>query len=413
MANSDINATKSNLNSISEFISESSQGGVARVCERAEDLANAQLIKECEAKEFVIDSGRPCPTTGQAAKVDLVVLIDTSPSMNDEAKALSNAASAAIKAARVSCPSDLRIAWFGIEGFFPLTNFTQLYRDYLNGLPEAPFALVGTPGDREGGGPAIIDIANFYDWRSGASRIIFFLGDEALESGNRRDHFNVDIADEVIRVAKKQNVTVHMYFGTPNRVSGGNPVTPAEYERVAKETGGTFFSEEVGDFSEFKGVLEEVICSGTKVCKPAEIPELLPCFKLHWGDGPKDIIETTDTECLCITACNRYANVTFKDLTVVISEVTQAGGAPVPNLPDGKPSVFIKPSKFICFGDLGPCTPNDDPNEPDQLSCISRELILVSSGAIEGEYLLRIDYCYSVHFDLNGTDQFKLPLYAS
>ncbi|MEO1559902.1 MAG: hypothetical protein AAFS12_09810, partial [Cyanobacteria bacterium J06632_19] len=48
--------------------------------------------------------------------VDLVIVIDTSPSMKDEAQALSQAAESAIKAAKSSCPSDLRVVWFGIEG---------------------------------------------------------------------------------------------------------------------------------------------------------------------------------------------------------------------------------------------------------------------------------------------------------
>lgn len=146
-----------------------------------------------------------------------------------------------------------------------------------------------------------------------------------------------------------------------------------------------------------------------KVCKPADIPELAPCFQIHWGDGPKDMIETTDTECLCITACNPYSNVTFKDLTVVISVVTKADGTPVPELPDGTPSVYIKPAKFVCFGDLPPC----DPHKPDKQSCLSRELVLVSCGAKEGDYCFKILYCYSIHFDLKGVEKFKLPLCAS
>ena len=48
-------------------------------------------------------------------RVDLVV-VDTSPSMRDEAQALSNAAASAIASAKSSFPSDLRIAWLGIEG---------------------------------------------------------------------------------------------------------------------------------------------------------------------------------------------------------------------------------------------------------------------------------------------------------
>jgi (2Fe-2S) ferredoxin len=378
-------------------------------CKELEDSANQQLIEECGAKKFVIDSGRPCPKT-----FDLVVLIDTSGSMRDEAPELSKRAAVAVEAARQSCAPDLRDAWFGIEGTFG-TKFTRSYRSYLvDDLGVSQDDLVGRFDDphppsensKEEGAAAIQNIANFYNWEEGASRIILFLGDEALKEGNPQNDDDIKAADEAIRAAKKQNVTVNMYYGTPGPNS--SPDTPLEYQRVARETGGSFLKrEEPVDFQKFQEFVQEVIC-----CKRAGIPELLPCFKLSWGDGPKDQIETTDTECLCITACNRYANVTFKDLTVIISEITK-GGAPVPNLPDGTPSVFIKPSKFICFGDLGPCTPNNNPNEPDQLSCISRELVLVSSGALEGEYILKIDYCYSVHFDLKGEDEFVLPLYAS
>ncbi len=136
------------------------------------------------------------------------------------------------------------------------------------------------------------------------------------------------------------------------------------------------------------------------------------CFDIVtilYVDGPNDQIETSDTECLCLTACNRYSNVTFKDLVLVVTEVTKANGDPVPNLPDGTPSVFVKPSRLICFGDLPPC----NANTPDQLSCLSRELVLISSGALEEKYLLKISYCYSVEFAFRGEDQFELQLYAS
>jgi hypothetical protein len=369
---------------------------------------NGLLIEECQKKEFVIDSGQPCPPTGES--IDLVILSDTSGSMADEAAKLSNVIEDAINAAKKRCPSKAekaRIKWFGIEGIWVGTNFTPSYRDYLNGLEGAPFLLEGRPGNKEDGAPAIQDIANFFDWTDGASRVILFLGDEALFGGNPHNPDDVDAANKAIKAANAANVTVHMYGGT-----GISDEVADEYERVAKETGGEFHRwKSVNPYDFFKPLLEEVICSTPEVCELAEIPKLLPCFKLHWGDGPKDMIETTDTECMCLTACNRYSNVTFKGLTVVISEITKADGTPVPDLPDGTPSVFVKPSRFICFGDLPPCNPNA--NKPDRLSCVSRELVLVSRGAMEGKYLLNIKYYYSVHLDFKGADQFKLLLTAS
>lgn len=63
--------------------------------------------------------------------VDLVIVVDTSPSMRDEAQALSNAAEDAIASAKSSCPADLRVVWFGIEGTGKGTNFDQTIRAYL------------------------------------------------------------------------------------------------------------------------------------------------------------------------------------------------------------------------------------------------------------------------------------------
>jgi hypothetical protein len=63
--------------------------------------------------------------------VDLVVVIDTSASMRDEAADLSRAVDAAIEAARSLCPSDLRVTCLGIEGTFRATRFDKTVRNYL------------------------------------------------------------------------------------------------------------------------------------------------------------------------------------------------------------------------------------------------------------------------------------------
>lgn len=424
MVNSDTNPATNITTSLSDFISDFPQSKDPKICKLAEDVADRLLDEECESKEFIIDSGRPCPKTGEAAKVDLVVVIDTSDSMENEAEGLSSAAEDAIQVAQESCPSNLRVVWLGIEGTFNSTKFDQTVREYLkaNGVngsgppgdavqdSDLVGRVIGTvpgQGAQEDGARAIQDISDHFDWTPGAARLIFYLGDESLEGGGDvQTPADTIAANMAIAAANGASVIVHTYAG--DRISVPSD-TADDYKLVADMTGGTFFSFAAGDINNFADVLEEVICSGTQVCKPADIPELAPCFKIHWGDGPKDMIETTDTECLCITACNRYSNVTFKDLTVVISVVTKEDGTPVPNLPDGTPSVYIKPSKFICFGDLPPC----DPHKPDELSCLSRELVLVSCGAMEGDYCFKILYCYSVHFDLKGVDKFKLPLCAS
>ena len=123
--------------------------------------------------------------------VDLVIVIDTSPSMKDEAQALSDAAKSAIAKAKSSCPSDLRVAWLGIEGTWKGTNFDQSIRAYLtqnckvseSKLRGRKRGEVADAGAQEDAARAIEDISDYFDWREGAARAIFYLGDEALEGG--------------------------------------------------------------------------------------------------------------------------------------------------------------------------------------------------------------------------------------
>lgn len=141
-------------------------------------------------KQVRITTRQPCGQ-GAPVAVDLVVVSDASASMIDEALALNAAADTAVSMAAAQCPSNLRVAWFGIEGYGPGTRFTQSYRTYLHRLGVSDGDIVGTPDDREDGAAAVIDLATHYDWRPEAERAIFLLGDEALESGNPQDRKSV------------------------------------------------------------------------------------------------------------------------------------------------------------------------------------------------------------------------------
>jgi len=378
----------------------------AETCEKIEDLVNNLIREACAKKEFEQTSGN-CASGGSAtAQVDLVVLIDTSFSMSDEATELSNAAAAAIAAAQQSCPSDLRVAWFGIEGTWPGTNFNQNYRDYLHGLGVLDADIVGTPGDQEDGAAAVMDLSDHFDWRAGAARSIFYLGDEALEGGDPQDASDVAAADAAIARAKAQGVKVFTYFGTGT----GDPVTASEYARLAADTGGQAFTAPVANVGGFQAVLEQVICAGAgEVCQTVDEPKIVPCLSLRWGDGPQDHLETDDTEVLCITVCNPYSNVVLKNFTLQLI-VTDANGAPVANQPDGTPSVLIKPNFMICFDDIPPC----NPERPDQPSCVSREVVLINRGAIEGKYKVVVVYCFDACFtQVDFAQAFELELVKS
>jgi hypothetical protein len=201
-----------------------------------------------------------------AIPVDLVVVIDTSVSMRDEAQALSEAAQAAIEAAKSSCPSDLRVAWLGIEGTWKGTRFNRTLRGYLTkqcGIAESD--LRGRKrGELAGGGAqedaarAIEDIATYFDWRPAATRAVFYLGDEALEGGgDKTEQKDIEAANRAIKTAQEAGVTVHTYFGTSK--SKFRDTVLGEYARVAHETGGQAFTYQDA-IQGFREVLEKIIC---------------------------------------------------------------------------------------------------------------------------------------------------------
>ena len=87
--------------------------------------------------------------------------------------------------------------------------------------------------------------------------------------------------------------------------------------------------------------------------------------------------------------------------------MTDLAGKPVEILPDGTPSVQAIPRGPICFGEIPPCTDG----EP---SCVTREFIINTRGAKEGEYNLKFkNICYSVAFYYEEETCFKLKLCKS
>jgi hypothetical protein len=215
--------------------------------------------------------------TVQETQVDLVIIIDTSPSMRDEAVALSEATETAIEAVKANCPSDLRVSWFGIEGTWKNSNFNKTIRNYLveecqvaeSKLRGRKRGTVPKSGAQEDGARAIEDIANYFDWRAGAIRAIFYLGDEALEGGGEEvDPQDTTAANLAIQKAKDNQVMVHTYFGTS--ASKFRQELQNEYARIAHETRGQAFTEQNVISSGFAEVLKQIICATTNPCKPVE-----------------------------------------------------------------------------------------------------------------------------------------------
>jgi hypothetical protein len=140
-------------------------------------------------------------------------------------------------------------------------------------------------------------------------------------------------------------------------------------------------------------------------CKAVRIPKIEPCISVAWGDSKCDCMETDDVEVMCITVCNCYSNVTFSDLSIGHIRITDMAGRPVPTLPDGTPSVQVFPSGPICFGDIGPCT------ERVGKSCVSRELVVYTRGAVGKDYKLSFEgVCFAVKHHFQTEQCFVLTL---
>ena len=140
-------------------------------------------------------------------------------------------------------------------------------------------------------------------------------------------------------------------------------------------------------------------------CVELKLPDIHPCISVSWGDSPCDCLETDDVEVACIKVCNCSSNVTFTDFSIGQILVTDMAGNPVPTLPDGTPSVQVLPSGPICFGDIGPCTDKDHP------SCVSRELVIYTRGAIGKNYRLVFRaICFSVCHQFQSDQCFIMKL---
>ncbi|MEA3011595.1 MAG: hypothetical protein QOD42_140 [Sphingomonadales bacterium] len=122
-------------------------------------------------------------------------------------------------------------------------------------------------------------------------------------------------------------------------------------------------------------------------CQPLPIPEIRPQTYITWGNSKCDCIEGDDTEIMYLTVCNPYSNLTLSNLTVYELAVVDANGNPVPNLPDGTPSIQLVPIGPYCFDDIAPCT------------CVSREFVLRLRGAPGGKYEIRVEgICFDACF---------------
>jgi hypothetical protein len=399
-------------------------------CEWIEGAVNEYLQQEkeqmhnrlehCDETHGDCSCGRP---TGAKKLVDLVILLDSSGSMTGAAKAVSNAAADALKAAAAECPSDLRVAWFVVDGqksganpsgdlgdigsTLAGTPFTQSHQQYLEGIGiTGPFEqdAAQPAGDStypgEEGADAIADLCNFYDWRRSACKAIFYVSDTALD-GLAHDAVDVAASTNASTAATTNGVVLFAHH-----IGATSPISPEmqSYLDMCNPTGGSVYFGAV-DTEKYKELLKNAICNACGAeCHEVAIPKIEPCVSIAWGKSDCDCFETDDVETAVISICNCYSNIAFANVHISYFYITMLDGSPVPSLPDGTPSVTITPVGPICFGDIGPC-------KEGSTNCVSREVVIRTRGAKAGDYRIYVGgICYEIVLSQIHTECFTLTL---
>jgi len=336
------------------------------------------------------DEKCPCNTSsgsvGRPAKVDLIVLIDTSGSMRSKAVAIFNALDQAVKDATSTCNVNVKTTWLGIEGKFSNTHFQTTAREHLtnSGCPSKHATK-----HKEEGADTIADLAECPGiWREDSCRTIFYISDEPLDRGSPQDAGDTMATQQVIAAAQANNVSVFAHLAPGN--FHNNPATIQNYQDLCQQTSGQAFIGNPATSAEYAIMLEAAICKACDGCTTVDFPEISPCFTVVWGDSKCDGLESNDFEVLLIKACNCYSNINFNQLMIGQITVTDINDKPIALLPNGNPSVEVIPAGPICFGTLAACTDGTP-------SCKAREIVVRTNGALAGQYKLKFEnICFEV-----------------
>jgi len=212
--------------------------------------------------------------------LDIVFAIDTSGSMWDDISAIGDAASDAITG--MDCPDGdiwVRARFMGITGTRGI--FDERVSSYVSAAGGVPVS-----NHSEDNGPAVTDLANWYDWNDDSSagqdyyRAVVTIGDEGTENGQPVYQSDWDAAYAANQAAIANNVflfswiTDDPYSGVPNLF---------ETMAIGGTGGGHTFGNTHGTFIDGRGgidvgaTLEDIFCTagsgggGNPVPEPSTI----------------------------------------------------------------------------------------------------------------------------------------------
>jgi hypothetical protein len=230
------------------------------------------------------DNGVPdeCP---DCAPVELVFIMDTSSSMDDDASALCsqiNGVVAQLSAQNIEVTAHI----FGISaapgGVYSCLSNTviSLLGTVVPGAPPPNLATLGNcPGGNEvpseDWGRATAVVAGNFPWQSGATRVIVPISDEGAWCGDPSDANDTASIAHAVSVATAQGVIV-----SPIVASGAPAAVVTQAQNLASGTGGLHFLSAAGATNIADGILDLVLdaclssvvdCNGNGVADDCEL----------------------------------------------------------------------------------------------------------------------------------------------
>ncbi|HIO92863.1 MAG TPA: hypothetical protein EYG68_08500 [Leucothrix mucor] len=363
------------------------------------------------------ESDCPCSSAGESGngKVDLVILVDSSGSMGGAWKAINDASKKLESAINEKCGAEVIITRLFLDtkfdgsssasgtaassvesyGFISHEEYIRNASSYRSGAIDYmgtfetndPSHSGGEHAEGEEGSRGIADVSSHFPWEKNHCRSILYISDEWLDSGGGGSIGSLASIPTAVNAANSNSVTVFTHL------IGSNTDMASHYTQLAESTGG---SAHIGDSPSadlYIELVSDAACNCGKGCVEIETPEIKPCISISWGDSDCDCLETDDFEILCISVCNCYSNIAFSDFTINMIEITNSDGKAIANLPDGTPSVQAVPIGPFCFGTIPPC-------EDGEASCVSREFVINTRGAKDGDYKVQLHgVCFNVSFD--------------
>lgn len=289
-----------------ETLFDCNNNGLADACEIA-----AGLVDDCNS-DGVPDECPMCPP------VDIVFVMDTSTSMNDEAAVICDSISA-LSAAIASQGIDLSADYLGVS-VTPGGSFGCLTDSVINllgtSVPGMPPMEIETLGDCPGGsavasedwGRATAVVAGLYPWRPNALRIVVPISDEGPWCGDPVNEMDDLATFHAIEVALAEGVILSPVLGTG---SGAPQIERAQL--MASSTGGTATLTTAPDQELFSAIYDVILdaCFGVTDCNDNGIPD--DC-DIAFGYSDDDNNDGTPDECELPVDCDGNGTADIVDI---------------------------------------------------------------------------------------------------